>query len=312
MLEAAQDPKEFPIPTITVAPAGATIPEVTHHRADVNGAQLHYVSAGTIGTPVLLVHGWPETWWAFCKLIPLLSATHRVFAVDLRGFGDSSAGDGDYDEATSAEDMHHLVEHLGVGPVHFLCQDISGGLGFRFAATHPDDVSSLTAIETTLAGFGLESLADVNNGGSWHVGFLGTPGIPAMLLAGHERTLIADWAYPMMIAVKDSISDADIDEIARTYARPNGWRGTEGLYQSIFADAGRTAALAKSQPLTIPVLTVDTVSAPFTERTFQQVTAGEVTSIRLDGVGHLVAQEAPEALADAFLTFTEHVDDEKR
>jgi pimeloyl-ACP methyl ester carboxylesterase len=273
---------------------------------------LHYVSAGTIGTPILLVHGWPETWWAFRKLIPLLSATHRVFAVDLRGFGDSSAGDGDYDEATSAEDMHHLVEHLGVGPVHFLCQDISGGLGFRFAAIHPDNVLSLTAIETTLAGFGLESLADVNNGGSWHVGFLGTPGIPEMLLAGHERTLIAEWAYPMMITVKDSISDADIDEIARTYARPNGWRGTEGLYQSIFADAGRTAALANSQPLTTPVLTVDTVSAPFTEQTFRQVTAGEVTSIRLDGVGHLVAQEAPEALADAFLTFTKHVDDERR
>ena len=117
-----------------VTPAGATIPGVTHHRADVNGAQLHYVSAGTSGSPVLLIHGWPETWWAFRKVIPLLAATHRVFAVDLRGFGDSSTADGSYDAATSAEDMHHLVEHLGAGPVHVLCQDLSGGPGFRFAA----------------------------------------------------------------------------------------------------------------------------------------------------------------------------------
>ena len=98
-----------------ITPAGATIPGVTHHRADVNGAQLHYVSAGASGSPVLLIHGWPETWWAFRKVIPLLAATHRVFAVDLRGFGDSSTTDGSYDAATSAEDMHHLVEHLGAG-----------------------------------------------------------------------------------------------------------------------------------------------------------------------------------------------------
>lgn len=233
---------------------------------------------------------------------------HRVFAVDLRGFGDSSTADGNYDEATSAEDMRHLVEHLGVGPVHVLCQDVSGGLGFRFAATNPGDVLSFTAIETTLAGFGLESLADVTHGGSWHVGFLAAPGIPGMLLPGHERQLFADWAYPMMTAAKGSIDEADIDEFTRTYARPNGWRGTAGLYQSVFTDDGQTRALAKSKPLTVPVLTVDGFSAPFTEQTFRQVAAGKVTSVRLEGVGHLVAQEAPEALSAAILEFVEHVD----
>ena len=55
----------------------------------VNGTDLHYVAAGTTGSPILLVHGFPETWWGFHKLIPLLSDRHRVFAVDLRGFGDS-------------------------------------------------------------------------------------------------------------------------------------------------------------------------------------------------------------------------------
>ena len=72
-----------------VISAAASIPEVTHHNAILNGANLHYVSAGTNGTPVLLVHGFPETWWAFHKLIPSLAAEHRVFAVDLPGFGDS-------------------------------------------------------------------------------------------------------------------------------------------------------------------------------------------------------------------------------
>jgi pimeloyl-ACP methyl ester carboxylesterase len=259
-----------------ITPAGATIPGVTHHLADVNGARLHYVSAGTSGSPVLLAHGWPESWWAFRKLIPLLAQAHRVFAVDLRGFGDSSTADGSYDDATAAEDMHHLVRHLGAGPVHFSCQDISGGLGFRFAATHPDDVRSLIAIETTLP--------------------------------GRERDLLAGWAYPMMTAVKGSVTEDDLDEITRTYARPDGWRGTEGLYHSIFTDDGQTRALAEKQPLAVPVLTVGSASAPLTEQTFRQVTAGKVTSVRLEGIGHLVAQEAPEALSAAISEFTEHVD----
>jgi pimeloyl-ACP methyl ester carboxylesterase len=291
-----------------ITPAGATIPEVTHHRADVNGARLHYVSAGASGSPVLLIHGWPETWWAFRKVIPLLAATHRVFAVDLRGFGDSSTADGGYDAAACAEDLHHLVRHLGVGPVHVLCQDLSGGPGFRFAATHPAGVLSFTAVEASLAGFGLELLADVAHGGFWHIGFFAAPGIPEILLPGHERQLLADWAYPVMTVVKDAITDGDIDEFTRTFARPNGWRGSEGLYQSIFTDNGQTRELAESQPLAVPVLTVEGVNARLTEQTFRQAAAGKVTSVRLEGVGHLIAQEAPEALSAAILEFTEHAD----
>jgi pimeloyl-ACP methyl ester carboxylesterase len=112
----------------------------------------------------------------------------------------------------------------------------------------------------------------------------------------------------MMTAVKGSVTEGDIDEFARTYARPDGWRGTAGLYQSVFSDAGQTKALAESQPLAVPVLTVDAARAAFTEQTFRQVAARGVTAVRLEGVGHLVAQEAPGALADAMLEFTARVD----
>src|SRR5580692_10094438 len=150
---------------MTTTPAIAAVPEITHHRARVNGTTLHYAAAGTTGSPVLLVHGFPETWRAFRKLIPLLAASHRVFAVDLRGFGDSDNAPGDYDSKSSAEDLHQLIERIGLGPVHLTGQDISGATVFRLAATHPGDVLSLTAIETGLAGFGLEALADVTPGG---------------------------------------------------------------------------------------------------------------------------------------------------
>jgi pimeloyl-ACP methyl ester carboxylesterase len=291
-----------------ITPAGATIPDVTHHLVAISGTDLHYVSAGEAGTAVLLVHGWPETWWAFRKLIPLLAGTHRVFAVDLRGFGDSGASDTEYGEAASAEDLHRLVEHLQVGPVHVLGQDISGGTVFRFAASHPEDVLSLVAVETSLAGFGLEMLADVNGFGSWHVGFLGAPGIPSMLIPGHERELLGGWAYPLFNGTEGAVGDDDLEEFLRTYSRPHAWRGTEGLYRALFTDKGATKALAAERPISVPVLAVDGVNAPFTAETFRNTGAGDVTAVHIEGAGHLVAQEAPEALAAAVLEFTMRVD----
>lgn len=291
-----------------IDPAGATIPGVTHHLTELNGARLHHVSAGTEGSPILLVHGWPETWWAFHKLIPLLARTHRVIAVDLRGFGDSIAVDGNYTQEASAEDLRHLVEHLGLGAVHVVGQDISGGVVFRFAATRPANVLSFIGIETTLAGFGLEALSDVNNGGSWHPGFLGAPGIPEIFVPGHERQFIQEWAYPMMTGGPGSVTAADFDEYLRTYGQMDGWRGTTGLYQAIFSDAGQTRKLAETHPLAMPVLSVDGINAPFTEQTLRQVAAQEITSARVEGVGHLVAQEDPQALAGILLEFTGRVD----
>jgi pimeloyl-ACP methyl ester carboxylesterase len=129
-----------------------------------------------------------------------------------------------------------------------------------------------------------------------------------MLLPGHERELLADWAYPMMNGTDGALLPADVDEFLRSYSRPGAWRGTEGLYRSLFTDAGATRALAEASPLTVPVLAVDGANHPFTERSFRPVAAGPFTAVRIEGVGHLVAQEAPAALAAAVLELTASVD----
>ena len=293
---------------MTAAPASHAVPEITHHRAHVNGTTLHYAAAGTTGPPVLLVHGFPETWRTFRKLIPLLAASHRVFAVDLRGFGDSDTAPGDYDSGASAEDLHQLIEHLGLGPVHLTGQDISGATVFRLAATHPEDVLSLTAIEMGLAGFGLEALADVTRGGAWHIGVLVAPGIPEMLLAGREREFIGQYAFPSMTAVLGAVTDADIDDFARTYSRPDGWRGAIGLYRSMLREGPELKALAESPGLTVPVLAVGAGGGPFTAGAMSQAASSGISSVQLDGVGHYPAMEAPQELATAVLGFVDGID----
>jgi pimeloyl-ACP methyl ester carboxylesterase len=302
-----------PASTVTTPPA-ATIPDVTHHTAEVNGTRLHYVAAGDRGSPILLVHGFPETWWAFHRVIPRLAATHRVVAVDLRGFGDSSHAPGEYGSSVqastvqastvAAEDLHQLIGHLGLGPVHLTGQDISGGTVFRLAATRPGDVLSLTAIEMGLAGFGLEALADVTHGGAWHIGVLAAPGIPEMLLTGREREFLGQYAFRSMTAVAGSITPEDLDEFTRAYAQPDGFQGAIGLYRSMLSEGAELRELSGARRLRAPVLAIGAGGGPFTQATMAQVAAGEVRSVQLDGVGHYAALEAPAQVADAILAFT--------
>lgn len=267
---------------------------VDHHHVSVNTTELHYVSAGSEGSPVLLVHGFPETWWVFHKLIPLLSAHHRVFAVDLRGFGDSASAAPDHSSATAAEDLAALIAHLDVGPVHLTGQDVSGPTTYRLAATHPELIRSYTAIETGLPGYGLEQLADVTHGGAWHIGVLAAPGIPELLLAGRERAFIAEYAIPSLNATADAFIDADIDAFA-----VGGFSGAPGLYRSLLTEGEEIRALPR---LDRPVLAVGGGSGDFTAATFRQV-ASDVTAVTIDGIGHYVAMEAPDRLADALLAF---------
>lgn len=279
--------------------------DVTHHHAEVNGTTLHYVSAGTEGTPILLVHGFPESWWAFHKLIPLLAESHRVFAVDLRGFGDSAVAGEDHDSAIAAEDLHQLIGHLGAGPVHLTGQDVAGATVFRLAVLHPEDVRSLTAIETGLPGYGVEALGDVTHGGAWHLGVLAAPGIPEMFLAGREKRFIGEYAFPSMTASPGAVGPADVDEFARGYARPGGWRGAAGLYRSMLREGDEIRALAASPGLRVPVLAIGAGGGPFTAATMSQVTPSPRT-VQLDGVGHYAALEAPAQVAEAMLAaFTE-------
>src|SRR5258708_4118425 len=251
---------------------GATIPGVSHHRVSLNGTELHYVSAGTAGSPVLLVHGFPETWRVCRKLIPLLSERHRVFAVDLRGFGDSATATGEPGSATSAEDLSELITRLDIGPVHLTGQDISGPATFRVAATHPELVRSYAAIETGLPGFGLE-----------------------MLLAGRERAFIAEYAIPSLCATPGAFTGEDIDELTRSYSRPGGFRGATGLYRSMLREGDEIRELA-TQKLGMPVLAVGGGSGEFTPATLRQG-AKDGSAASLGGIGHYAAVEAPQRLA---------------
>ena len=290
-----------------VQPIGASRPGLVHQMVPLSDVTLHVVTAGSQGSSVLLVHGFPETWWVFNRVIPLLAERHRVVAVDLRGFGDSSVVSGPFGGEQAAEDLRRLIVALEFGPVHVVGQDISGSAVYRLAATWPGLVSSLSAIEMGLPGFGLERFADMSQGGVWHIGVLASPGVSDLIFAGKERDVLQN-LFASMMANPASLSDADLAEFARTYARPGGWHGAGGLYRSMLREGEEVRALASAGRITLPVLAIGAGGGAFTRTTMTAATGRPVKSVELDGIGHYAALEAPAEVAQCLLDFLAEVD----
>src|ERR1700712_146584 len=79
-----------------------------------DGVRLHYAVAGE-GEPVVLLPGWPQSWYTWRFVMPrLVSAGRRVYAIDPRGLGDSDMPSTGYDLATGAEDLHTFIDQLGL------------------------------------------------------------------------------------------------------------------------------------------------------------------------------------------------------
>src|SRR5688572_5809893 len=94
----------------------------SHHTASVNGIQLHYVIGGQ-GDPVVLLHGYPQSWYEWRQIMPALAKNYTVIAPDVRGFGDSSKPITGYDGNTTAEDIYQLVSQLGFDNIFLVAHD---------------------------------------------------------------------------------------------------------------------------------------------------------------------------------------------
>lgn len=271
---------------------------LAHDSAYFDDLKMHYVRAGA-GDPLVLLHGWPQTWYAWRKVIPLLAADFDIIVPDLRGCGDTSKpGDG-YDKKTVAHDVRRLVEALGHSSVHVAGHDVGAAVAYAYAAQWPADVRSMTFIESSLSGFGQEELMDVANGGSWHFGFNMAGDISEHLVRGRERLLIEYWMRRATVGVVDptSVEPDALDEYARTMAQPGGLRGSFALYRAIPQDRADNRELGRTK-LAMPVLAVEGEhgQAGHSIETMKKV-ADRVTGAVIGRAGHYPAEENPAELA---------------
>lgn len=274
---------------------------IAHEFVRLNDVTLHYVVAGA-GRPVVLLHGFPETWYSWHKVIPLL--TERGFQCivpDLRGLGDSSRTPSGYDKKTVAGDIYHLLTtHLGIHEFAVVGHDWGGTVAYALASHYTQGITHLAVLDVTIPGDGQPDLGQ--GGRRWHHTFLQTPDLPEALITGREE-IFCRWFYenyghhPMVLA------EETVQEFLRSYTKPGALRAGFAYYRSIQQDIVDNAGRPK---LSIPCLAIGGGTSMgrghLVEASLRQM-ASNVTGLVLDGCGHWVPEEKPEELVSALTGF---------
>ncbi len=154
------------------------LPGVEHRWIDVrsNGRriQLHLAETGS-GAPVLLLHGWPQHWWCWRRVIEKLRGHYRLLVPDLRGFGWSEApGDG-YSATTFARDTVGLLDALDLDRAHLVGHDWGGFTGFLLGLQYPSRVDRLLLCNTPGPWVRLNPRVTMGLSRAWYAALLATP-----------------------------------------------------------------------------------------------------------------------------------------
>ena len=221
------------------------------HFADVGDATLHYATAGT-GPTLVLLHGWPQSWRCWRKVIPLLARDYTVIAPDLRGLSLSSPAQDGYAKRLVAQDVWTLVHDvLGHREFFLAGHDWGGPTAFSLALDHPQAVRKLAILDVAIPGDGTPNISQ--GGQRWHHAFHQTPQLPEQLTAGREDVYLG-WFYRNYGHGPDVLDPEEIADHVALYSRPGRMSAGFGYYRALAQDIADNQERLANGKLTVPVL----------------------------------------------------------
>ena len=268
--------------------------------AKVNGIRLHYVIGGT-GDPLVLLPGWPRTWWQFHKMMPALAERYRVIAVDIRGMGDSDKPVSGYDKKTVASDVYELVRTLGYDKVAVAGQDVGSMVAFSFAANHPEATTRLALWEPghpNEAWRTLPVLPVADQPHLWWFAMNQVLDLPEKLLPGRFR-LVLDWLVDELAGDPEAIDERSRMIYTEAYAKPGAVSAANGWYQTFGQDIDD---LTTYPVLKMPVLGLGGVYISFL-KVAMEGRADDIRYVELPGAGHYLTEERPDELVRELIAF---------
>ena len=288
------------VPAATKNPGKVKIPTGFKSLfAEANGQQIHYIIGG-VGKPLLLLHGFPESWYTWRKVMPLLLKDFTLIVPDARGVGESSCPEKGYSKVEIAEDFYQLMQKLGHKKFFVAGHDWGGSEAFALTATHPESVEKLIILEANPMGSWV-----ANKEPLWFYGFIRQPNNYAEKIIGNNKKEFFTWFWTNKegIHIPNAI-DADAqEEYLRTYGINKGMNAAFELYRTIDKDIENNDRFSKI-PLTIPVLAV---GAEFSQKgkiaENMKHVANNVTEALIPNSGHFVTEEQPELTADTIRNF---------
>jgi pimeloyl-ACP methyl ester carboxylesterase len=289
----------MPILTTSRVPA-----DFTETTAPANGITINYVRGGA-GPTLVLLHGYPQTWYMWRKVLPALAEHFTVIAPDLRGSGGSDAPTDGYGKSILAEDVHQLLVGLDLADeVSVVGHDIGTMVAYAYAAAHRDSTSRLVLIEAPLADESVYELPSLTaqGPGLWNFGFFSLQnGLPERMVAGREDAWVdgfVDW----LEVVKGGVDEQAIAEYAAQLRQPGHTRASFEYFRAFHADVVETIR-HRDRPLTMPVPAIGA------KGTMGQMVQDQVVRYATDVTGHIaptghwVAEEDPAYLTARLLAF---------
>jgi len=230
----------------------------TSATAEVNGTALHYVRGGQ-GPAVILIHGFPQDWFAYHAIMPRLAQKFTVVAVDLRGVGGSTPTDGGYDAANLARDVFGLASALALEHVYLVGHDLGGQVAYAFARRFPQFTRGTMILDSPIPAIeGLDDLA--GDPRMWHGAFHQIPGLPEALIAGRQEIYFR-YFFEVGTLAGRGLSDADLTHFADAYADPAQLRAGLEMYRAFGANLEFNAA--HLGPNDVPLLLAAGEGSPF-------------------------------------------------
>jgi pimeloyl-ACP methyl ester carboxylesterase len=283
-------------------PAGFT-DTFTSRYIDTGELRQHAVIGGD-GPPLLLVHGWPETWYAWRLVMPVLAQDFEVIAPDQRGIGLTDKPQDGYDPGTLANDLVALMDALGHQRFAVVGTDTGLPIGYALAADHPDRVERVALAEIPGPPGAVPSppffLPEPLNNKLWHIAVNRLDEVNEQLARGREDIY---FGYEFAIQAGKKLPDDVINYYVGLLSNPDSLRGSFAFYREWDTMIAQNEQ-RKVRPLTMPVLAIGG-AASFGENVGNAVklVADDVQSVVIPGAGHWVAEQAPEEMLAALTAF---------
>lgn len=279
----------------------------THRWVDADGVRLHAVEGGqSTGPTVVLLAGFPQTWWAWRKAMPRLAERFHVIAMDLPGQGHSDRPHDSYDTHTVASRVQAAVTALNVPKCWLVAHDIGAWVAFSLALEHEERLHGVALLDAGIPGISLPDAIPTDPDRAWktwHFAFHLVPDLPEALLAGRERDYV-DWFLRVKALSPNAFGSAEIDHYAAAIAAEGGLRASLAYYRDAADSARKNHDALGRGHLSVPVLGISSSHGSIPDMAASiSPWADNVTGVVIPHSGHFIPDEQPDAVAEALTAF---------
>jgi pimeloyl-ACP methyl ester carboxylesterase len=267
---------------------------VTHRTVMARGLRFHVAEAGA-GEPVVLLHGWPQHWWAWRHVVALLAPHARLVMIDLRGFGWSDAPAGGYDKQTMADDLLAVLDALELQRVRLVGHDWGAWIGFLACVAAPERFEAFLALGCPRPSGKppARQLLQI-----WRFAYqvvLAAPGLGRRLIANErfmERVILAGATH------REAWTPEDLRAFTAVLAEPARARASVLLYRTfLMREVGRTPGGRLAMPTRMMLGAGDPAIRPFLLEGAERE-ADDLTVEIVPDCGHFVPEERPQLVAE--------------